>query len=506
MKKYIKYIMVVPLLLIIASCTNLDEDIFSSIPKDEFFKSEEQMVKYSARAYMTLQEWGTEQSWQTLDMQVGNECCVPTNPTNSWKETRYKELQTHDFPVSNKLIRTAWDFCFDGIAACNDVIYEIEKSPIEFDGKNRVLAEMKTLRAFYYFLAADAYGNIPFSIDKTSTDYPEQKDRLFIFQFIEKEILDNIDYLANENTPLYYGRITRGAANTLLAKLYLNAQVWLNQPMWDKAEKAAKDVIDSKVYIIEDDFKSNFTIHNESSREAILSIPYSSVYTDSDHNAFCLFVLTLSSRLAQALNISDAWDGFVGQPDFIASFDENDIRKKATYLYGQMYGANGQPIEGYIIEPMFSESKYNSGRNENEGAILGKWEFQTDGLLKGNHTSMENDCFIFRYADVVLMYVEALVRQGKISEAAAVPDFQKIRKRAGLEPFTTGSLDIEAVYNERSHEMALEGWRRNDMIRFGKYQDSWWAKPDKTPDYKLLFPIPEERKNSNPKLNQNTGY
>ena len=112
---------------------------------------------------------------------------------------------------------------------------------------------------------------------------------------------------------------------------------------------------------------------------------------------------------------------------------------------------------------------------------------------------MENDFFLLRYADVVLMYVEALVRQGKEDEAANVADFKAIRTRAGLEPMTADELTLDNLYWERAHELAIEGWSRQDMIRFDKFLEAWWAKPAKTEsDY--LLPIPKTAKAANPNL------
>lgn len=82
---------------------------------------------------------------------------------------------------------------------------------------------------------------------------------------------------------------------------------------------------------------------------------------------------------------------------------------------------------------------------------------------------MDNDFAIFRYADVVLMYVEALVRQNRTSEAIQLADFKKIRTRAGLDAYITSQLTIDELYAERGRELAWEGWRHEDMIRFGKY-------------------------------------
>ena len=170
------------------ACTNLDEEIYSSIPKENFFSSKEQLIVYSARAYTKLQAWGSEQSIWTLNLQLGNEIAAPKNSVNDWVDPRYYELQTHNVPSSNKLNRMGWDYCFDGIAACNDVLYEVMNSSVDFDGKDMIISEMRVLRAFFYFLAVDNWANVPFSIDKGDKSTPPQKGRDFLVPFIEKEI------------------------------------------------------------------------------------------------------------------------------------------------------------------------------------------------------------------------------------------------------------------------------------------------------------------------------
>ena len=498
------------------SCTNLDEEVFSYITQDDFFTSEEQVAIYAGRAYTSLQNWGSEQSWLTMDMLLGDEACAPINPEGAWNDNgRYKELQEHRIPTSSKLNLMTWEFIFNGITACNDVIHALGNSPINFDGKERMISEMKVLRAFYYFLAADGYDNVPFCIDKMDTSYPKPKNRDYLFGWIENEIKNNVANLADSREDNYYGRVTQGVAYTLLAKLYLNAEVWGKGEHWGEAAEAAYKVINSKTYELATNYKDNFIVHNENSPEAIFAIPYSTQYIESSDNAFCLFALTLSESLAKKkYSIGDGWYGYVGQPDFIATYEEGDTRLADTYLFGQMYDKNGQKMRitpkgqteevDYVINPIFDEANFVNGRSELEGAFLHKWEYQTDGLLTSYKISMENDIFIFRYADVILMYAEALLRDEQALTSEAIDGLNKLRTRAGLT--SKGSYTLEDVYLERGHELALEGWRRQDMIRFGTYQNTWWAKAKTTPDYALLLPIPSEIKNANPNLSQNDGY
>ena len=521
MKTINKYLIAVFTLGMMTACTDLTEDIYSNITKENFFSSEEKVAIYAGRAYTSLQNWGSEQSWLTMDMLLGDEACAPINPEGAWDDSgRYKELQEHKVPASSTLNLRTWEFIFNGIAACNDVIYELENTKFEFDGKDRVYSEMRVLRAFYYFLAAEGYNNVPFSTDKMDKSYPKPKDRQYLFGWIENEVLTNVDALADSRETNYYGRMTKGVAYTLLTKLYMQAKSWGIGEKWSEAAEAAKKVITSGVYELADNYKDNFIVHNENCPEGIFAIPYSTVYIESSDNAFCLFALTLSEDVAsQKYKIGDGWYGYVGQPDFMRTYEEGDIRMSDTYLYGPITDLEGNVMqlllpkeneddpneyEDYIINWDFDASKFTKGRTAKEGAFIHKWEYQTDGLLTSYKISMENDIFVFRLADVILLYAEALLRDSQSLDSYALDGLKKIRERAGLEEITDWNL--EKIYLERGHEMALEGWRRVDMIRFGTYQNTWWAKSTRTPDYALILPIPSQIEAANPYLDQNPEY
>lgn len=501
------------ILLIGSACTNLDENIYSQIPKDVFLSDDANIALYTSRPYTALQSWGEEQSMLTLIMQLTNEAAIPKSYNGSWGEARYGEVQSHDIPSSNKLVRCAWDFCFNGISACNDAIYELQKAENQTDVIKKNIAEIKVLRAYYYLLAVDCWGNVPYSIDKTQTDYPQMKDRAFMLSFIEKEINDNIDALDENVTSATYGRVTKGVAQFILAKIYLNSEVWTGKQRYSEAEKVCKDIMDSGNYELASSYSANFAIHNENGPEAIFAIPYSSVYTD---HCFYIYVMTFNEDLQNAYNIGETWNGsLIAQPDFFDSYEQGDTRKDDTWLYGQVYDANGAKYqykkmdgskEDYILTPSpISEDKYTAGLGRFEGARIIKWPFQTDGSLTSYSVSMENDFYLMRYSDVVLMYVESLLRQGKVADASAVPQFRQIRLRAGLQPMSTSDLTLDSFLLERQHELCLEGWSRQDLIRFGKYNDPWWLKKEGKP-YMNLLPIPEERRGDNPNLVQNEGY
>lgn len=509
-------------LMLSASCTNLDEVIYSQIPKDVFLSDDANIALYTSRPYTMLQKWGNEQSMLTLIMQLSNEVAIAKAHSGSWAEPRYKEVQTHAIPASNKLSRCGWDFCFDGIAACNDAIYELGKlNPTEAIDRN--IAEAKILRTYYYLLAVDCFGNVPFSINKTETDYPKMKDRKSMLEWIENEIKDNIGLLNAEVNTTTYGRVTKWVAQFILAKIYLNSEVWTGTARYDEAEQICRQIMDSNQYSLAPTYKANFAINNEFGPEAILAIPYSSTYT---REGFYIYVMTFNEDLQKAYNIGETWNGsMICQPDFFESYEPGDTRKADTWLFGQVMDATGTPYTykqvtiddagnktteelPYILDGSLSvlpEDDYTNGIGRFEGARIIKWPYQTDGSLTNYKVSMENDFYLMRYSDVVLMYVESLMRQNKVTEAADVQEFKAIRERAGLAPMTESELTLDNLLLERQHELCMEGWSRQDLIRFGKYTESWWAKPAGKDFYNLL-PIPDLRMGDNPNLVQNPGY
>lgn len=401
--------------MMLSSCFDLKEEVYSEIPMDNFGKTEQELIATAGRAYTQLQNYCTEQSLWTLSLQVADECAVPINSNGSWAEERYGELQRQQYTPSNTLVLKGWNFCFDGIASCNEILYELGLSTAEFEAKEKITAE---------------------------------------------------------------------------------------------AEAACYNVISKGHYSIADDYASNFSANNEGSVENIFVIPYSTTYTESDHNSFIIYIMALDSWATEKFNIpASAWDGFVCQPDFFQKYDAADKRRDATWLYkGNQTNGGGYDVTDAPYNPVFDESLYSTRRALYDGARIWKWHYQTDGQLISDQTSMDNDFVLFRYADVVLMYAEALVRQNRAAEAVQLADLQKIRTRAGLPVYSAADLTLDELLDERGRELAWEGWRRQDLIRFGKYNDAWWAKPTASPATKRLFPIPTTVLAANPRLSQNPGY
>jgi starch-binding outer membrane protein, SusD/RagB family len=502
-----KYILLAACTLVIGmfSCTDLSEEVYSDIPFDKFFKTDKEVLMNAGRAYTKLQSFPEEFSLWTLIEMASDEMVAPGRDDGFvWDDGRWDQLHSHKIKPINKILTYAWDFVQGGVSACNEVLYETETSPITFEGKDKIIAEIKVLRALYYYWALDNWGNVPFSIDFLSKADPPQKNRQFLFSFIEKEIKDNIKYLQEQPDQAYYGRVTKGMAYTLLAKMYLNSEEWLGSANWTEAIAYCDSVIDLNAYEIEEDYFTNFKASNENSKENIFVIPNHSIYTKDN---FYWYTLTLNDASRATFGfIGLMWDEFILEPGFLDKYAQEDLRKK-SFLFGQQYDSKGEPI--YLIEGTNNDTAWfiytptvdnYMSRKKWEGARFCKYEYQPN--LEYYVTDMQNDYVLFRFADVLYTKFEALYRDGRAAEMIGDPDLMKIRTRAGLPAYTLGDLSDTELLNEFGREFALEARRRQDQIRFGTWGNAGWNKPVSGPNAKL-FPIPQAVLNGNPNLVQN---
>ncbi len=481
------------------ACTNLDEEVYSDIPLDKFFRAEKDVLMNAGRAYTKLQPYPEEFSLWTLNEMASDEMVAPGRDDGFvWDNGRWNEIHSHRLSPTNKILTLAWEFLFEGISACNEVIYETEQTAITFPEKERIVSEIKILRAFLYYWGMDNWGNIPFSADFSDKKLPEQKDRKFVFNFIEKDILDNIDKLQSQPGPSYYGRVTKGVAYTLLAKMYLNAQEWIGEDKFQNSVDACNKVIELNSYKIEDDYFANFKVQNQGSLENIFVIPMNSIFT-KDHLYWYTLTLNDASRATFGFK-GQMWDEFILEPGYLDKFADNDLRKK-SFLFGQQKDKDGNDIfvDGVPFIYTTTVGNYMS-RKKWEGARCAKYEYQ-DGL-EYYVTDMENDFVLFRYADVLYTKLEALWRLGRAGEMLNDPDLRKIRTRAGMEPLQASDLTTPELLNELGREFAWEGHRRQDQIRFGTWGNTWWNKPSSGPNAKL-FPIPQSVLATNSNLVQN---
>jgi hypothetical protein len=251
-------------------------------------------------------------------------------------------------------------------------------------------------------------------------------------------------------------------------------------------------------YALESDYFANFLTENQYSGEIIFAIPYDHKEgTTGNYMASCTY--HYNQRLAFSPTGQWPWsaNGPCGQPGLWSTFDENDIRRNSMLEGEQIDLSTGTVITTRDGPLNYTE---NIGNFENalqcEGVRLHKYEVKADELTERDH-----DWVVMRYAEVLLMKAECLIRLG--TPALARPLMAQIRTRAGLD--TPESVDLEFLDDELMREFVFEGHRRTDNIRSGDYFKAIWVTPATEP-WAGVFPIPDSEIKKNPKLVQNPGY
>jgi hypothetical protein len=382
-------------------------------------------------------------------------------------------------------------------------------SESNISNKEQTLAEIRAVRAFWYYMLLDYYGNVPIVTDFKDLTIPETKTRKQVYEFVLSELNEIKDKVRSDVTSESYGKATKGVVFTLLAKMYLNAMVWNPDggPKWQECINAC-DTVMSLNYILEPNWKINFAVHNEVSREIIFPVVFS---TADGGNMVVEMTLHYLDPIALGLNIGP-WNMVCAMPDYGKAYDPDDKRLAWSFLTGPMIDpatgkvlikAHGRPLIHTVDVTMkYGIDADGWGQAEQEdGARILKWEFE-----KGLSGPSENDFATFRLADVYLMKAEALVRNNA-DNAEATRLVNEIRKRAFDDPAKLlSNVTLDDIYKERRFEFAWEMTSRQDMIRFGRYLDAipGWRKVS-TEKY-LLFPIPRTAMDANNKLIQNPGY
>lgn len=491
-------------MLFSASCTDLDETLYDRVEADNYGKTAGEIETIVGRAYASLRGFSDASQGGThcypaseyvffLTALSSDECALPTRVGGDWYDGgQYLDLQTHNWTPENKVIWSAWKYNYSGISSVNAVMYQVGLSGLTEDAKAKIYAELRALRAYYYYNLLDLFGNVPIITSYEVTDLPTNSTREEVYDFIETELKEVIDLLPETG----YGRMTQNAANTLLARLYLNSEVFIGQARWQDCIDAC-DKVDGS---LEPNYFTNFLTENEISREIIFAVPF-------DHKAGTVgnYMASMTFHYEQKYAFSPTgtyqWcgNGMTAKPGAYRMFDENDIRRKSLLIGDQINLATGSviimPASGEPLTYTDTITDINNAK-QNEGARLMKYEVRSDEAWERDH-----DLVVMRYAEVLMMKAECYLRLGM--SASARPLVEQIRTRAGLT--TPDEITLDFLNQELKKEFIFESHRRSDNIRFGTFFQPWWNKGT-TPAYRAIFPIPsfEIQKNSN--LKQNPGY
>ena len=530
--------------LLLSSCS-LDENPRDQIPEEEAYADANALFRNTVATLYNYIGGATDgQGLQgtcrgIYDLQTfgSDEAIIPTRGTDWYDGGIWQELYRHDWTPGHPMLGNAWSYLYKVITLCNRSLELLESHQHLLDEVQYVeyTAEVRALRAIYYWYLMDLFGRIPIiTTSKTSLSQLQQMPRSQIFKFVCTELQQVCPYLHHENSARpgdYYGRVTYHVACFVLAKLMLNAEVYLDNNWTDgdhpdgsaltisvdgKTMNAWEatiyycDQLENADYELEELYTSNFEVHNENSNENIWVIPMDK---DLYYNEMQYFFRSWHYRHAAAF-------GFTGENGACATKRTLQIFKYETWSEDPRFilnyyadivfdndittvrDRNGNILEykPWEVELDLSGSPYL----ETAGARMSKYIVDKNATKDGK--LMDNDIVLFRYADVLLMRAEALLRNGQTEEGQAY--YNAVRKRVDA---PERPLTLQNLLDERLLELCWEGWRRQDLIRFGQYEslfmgDQWDDKVDESDGHTTVFPIPGGMIDFNPNLTQNPGY
>jgi starch-binding outer membrane protein, SusD/RagB family len=540
-KNSLKKMLLAGLLFSGFSCTKLDEKdvLYDKVTGDQFGNTELEVSSAVGAAYSNLAGVGGNNHYLPLNEVTTDEMIVPTRGADWGDGGHWVRLKKHTYTPTDPIPGNGWSFCYSGISTCNRLIATLTtiNTPVAL----AYIPELKALRAIYYYWLLDWYGNVPLSIDYNDVKPPANSTRQQVYDFIEKELLDNAPLLkkTGPNDVATYGRVNYYTAYACLAKLYLNAQVYTGAAQWDKALAACDEIINSGKFALTPNYIDNFKRDNQGASEFIWAVPYDHV----SFGGFNLPMMTLSYLNQTTYNVNEQpWNGFASVSEFYNSYIDpvqnpgpqgtvvgldplgtpttGTVDKRlSNFLVGPQFDAAGQRLQDagadatdpdgkpFTFTPYINELEPQAWRQS--GARIGKWSFYS-----GMTRNLDNDFCIFRYADILLIKAEVTARKAaNWADPVALALVNQIRtQHGGVTPYTT--MTAATFLAERSREMFAEASKRQDMIRFGTFNNGYLFHAADPADnlgpnginHLNIFPIPETQLNANKNLKQNPGY
>ncbi len=425
----------------------------------------------------------------------------------AWADAGLPEMHSMTWNASNPFVAAIYYRIFNVIAVSNEFIKNTTDEKLSSNGiagndlteAKYMRAEARFLRAQSYYHALDLFGNVPYVTETTDiiNTPPPRIVRAELFKYVESELLACANELKDARTN-EYGRADKAAAWALLARLYLNAQVYTGTARYTDCITYCNKVI-SAGYALKTNYASLFMADNNvSNPEVILSVNYDGTSTRTyGGSTFMVHAAVGGSMPASQFGINGGWGGLRTTKAFVNLFTPNDQR-------GNFY-TNGQNLE------INNVSTFTDGY-----AFIKYKNIKFSNGAPGSDASgdfVDADIPLYRLADIYLMYGESVARGGSGgSTATALGYVNALRTRAGAN--TVGSINTDFFLDERARELSWEATRRTDLIRYGKFTSSSYLWPWKggvkdgkaVEDYRNLFPIPANDIVANPNLIQNPGY
>jgi hypothetical protein len=517
MKRYILQSVLVSSVLFFGACTDLEveetDSKFRESASGEFGGTDPEariQAIYNGFEFVLHHE----QAYAMMEV-TSDEAIVPTRGGDWGDNGVWRSLHTHSWTPSHIRILAAWNELNQRVFAANELLADATLA--NFNRTPQQTAEGKFLRAIYMFYILDFWGQVPFrEVGQGPDEYPSVLNAQEAFDFIVQDLTDALPGLPAVGPTGQTNRASKAAANFLLAKLYLNKHVFLNN-----AEPQAEDMT-KVINYVNAIAADGFDLHDDYF-DIFRTTPDSETILWARTNQNNKIWNTLHYRQGNYAEPGGGWNGFSATAELYDLFEgpANDNSPGAGqeerrgfvptdgegygFLIGQQYNINGETIETRQGTPLAYTKEFNGlvGNGEANGIRVLKYH-PTDNYdpVTGEGGGDNLYVIMFRYADAHLMKIEAILRGGQSSDD---PLTLYNQLRTIREASTVSSVSLDDILDERARELYWEGWRRQDQIRFGTFDETWTLKTN-TEEFRRLFPIPARAIASNPNLVQNEGY
>ena len=551
MKRY-RFLFLLLAALSMTSCLDehpkdqLDENAIYGSASDIYINAVASLYNYIGGANESEGIQGTCRGIYDYNTLTTDEAMIPIRGGDWYDGGLWNAMYQHRWTADDQSLYDTWKYIYKVIVLANKSLDIISSKSglLSAAQQQEYRAEVRAIRAMFYYYAMDMFGRVPLVLSTDEQRYSSlfqgQTDRSSVFHFVFQELQQVLPSLPDQHSNKegnYYGRITQPVVNFLLAKLALNAEIYMyddwtqgyaNRPKGsgihfsvpasdasshggDKELNAWEtciyycDKLAEEGYVLESDDAFNFSTHNETSKENIFTIPMDkNIYTNQFHYLFRSYHYTHGGALGWGSENGTCATISTMKANHYGEADE-DARCKMNFVAGvvkvdghELLMDNGKPLEYQPFE--VAQNLTNSKFIKTAGARMAKYEVDRTSYMDGKLQS--NDIVLFRYADALLMKAEAKVRNGENGDE----ELNRIRARVGM-PYRKATLDN--ILEERLLELVWEGWRRQDLIRFGKFTGAYDLRTPlqgESSGYTTVFPIPQKCIDLNSELVQNKGY
>lgn len=490
-------IFILTLVVFWGSCKDFLDELPQGNLTQEIFPTNENEVRLATNAcYNALRGWFYHSGgYPILDI-MSDDAYKGSNPTD--QANNLNPFDDFTFTAGQDGLDRWWNALYQGVKYTNVVIEKAPAVSMDEGKKAKYLAQARFLRGLYYFDLVRTWGGVPLVLDTNPSLTMARSSAEDVYKTIIQDLMYAIDHLPlrGELAPLDFGRATKGAAQALLAKVYLYRKDFVN------AEKYALDVIKSNQYALDPSFANTFSIKGQYNAESVFEM--GAVEMEGTENGGSQYANTQGVRGTP----NRGWGFNRPSLDLMDNFEKDDPRKEASIVFLNEV-IDGIKIlgDGSTPDITYANPPANTVIKEIECYNQKVW-------IPGTSTSEQwgHNRRLIRYADVLLIAAEALNENGKSGEALGHLNAVRARAREGnnaiLPDVTQTNKDVlrDLILRERRFELALEGHRFYDLVRTGKAASVLGPLGFKVGRHELM-PIPQtEIDISQGAIRQNPGW